>query len=197
MERGAKTNEIICGDAITAEALAAIPKPNRIIGPVRWYGGKGMLARWIVQQIPKGRLYCEPYCGAASVFWHLRPPREVEVLNDLHAEIITLFRVLQDREQFGELCHRLAWTPYSLDEFRRALAMEAVDGLSDVDRAWERPGRGMARHPGPILSAERRRVPLARNRDQCRVYQAGNGADPQGRAAAGGGWMVSRERQRG
>lgn len=120
---------------VTAEILSAIPKPSRPIAPVRWYGGKGRLAAQIVPLIPQGKVYVEPYCGAASVFWRLKP-REVEVLNDLHGELVTLFRVLQDREQFDELRHRLAWTPYARAEFRRALDMEDQPGLSDVDRAW-------------------------------------------------------------
>lgn len=120
---------------VTAEILAEIPKPNRAMAPVRWYGGKGNLAPKIVPMIPPGKVYVEPYCGAASIFWHLRP-REVEVLNDLHGELVALFRVLQDAEQFRELTHRLAWTPYSREEFRRALAMRDEPDLSLVDRAW-------------------------------------------------------------
>lgn len=120
---------------VTAEILAEIPKPNRVMAPVFWYGGKGRLAPKIVPMIPPGKVYVEPYCGAASIFWHLQP-RQVEVLNDLHGELVTIFRVLQDAEQFRELTHRLAWTPYSREEFRRALAMRDEPDLSLVDRAW-------------------------------------------------------------
>jgi DNA adenine methylase len=120
---------------VTAEILNAIPKPSRVIAPVQWYGGKGALAARIVPLIPPGKVYVEPYCGAASIFWHI-PPREVEVLNDLHSELVTLFRVMQDRKQLDELTHRLAWTPYARAEFRRAREMEGQLGLSDVDRAW-------------------------------------------------------------
>jgi len=120
---------------LTQQILAALPKPNRVMAPVRWYGGKGHMARKLVPLIPPGRVYCEPYCGAASLFWHLRP-RPVEVLNDLHSEIVNLFRTLQDPALFDELAHRLAWTPYSLAEFRKALAMEYAEELSAVDRAW-------------------------------------------------------------
>jgi len=82
-----------------------------------------------------GGNYVEPYCGAASIFWHLDPPRKVEVLNDLYGEIINLFRVLQDRESFEELAHRLTWTPYSLAEFRKALLIN-FDNSDPVTAAW-------------------------------------------------------------
>jgi len=51
----------------------------------------------------------------------------------LHCEIINLWRVLQDREKFRELAHRLVWTPYSVDEFRKALADDERD---EIGRAW-------------------------------------------------------------
>jgi len=118
---------------ITREILDSIPKPKRVMAPFRWFGGKGKMASKIVPLVPCGKIYVEPYCGAASVFWYMKSPREIEVLNDLNSEIINLFRVLQNKELFDKLAHRLCWTPYSLAEFTRALGMESDD---PVDRAW-------------------------------------------------------------
>jgi DNA adenine methylase len=118
------------------ELRAALPTPNRVMAPFMWYGGKGQLAKWIKGFLPRTKVYHEPYAGAASLFWHTEP-RSVEVLNDLHTEIITTYRVLQDAEKFEQLSHRLTWTPYSFDEFKRARRMEPeAETLSDVDRAW-------------------------------------------------------------
>jgi len=114
--------------------VEALPTPRRVMAPVRWYGGKGNMAGRLMPLLPQGRVYVEPYCGAASMFWHLDPPRPVEVLNDSYGEIINLFRVLQDPTQFEQLWHRLLWTPYSLDEFRHALAVGP--DASPVERAW-------------------------------------------------------------
>jgi DNA adenine methylase len=111
-----------------------IAQPNRVMAPVMWYGGKGNLARRLMPHLPPGKVYVEPYCGAASMFWHLQEPRPVEVLNDLDGEIINLFRCLQDKAAFEELMHRLIWTPYSLDEFRRAL--QTPLDAPPIDRAW-------------------------------------------------------------
>lgn len=118
------------------EILESIPPPNRTMAPFPWFGGKGMLAKKIIPLLPQATTYVEPYAGAASVFWHLPQPYPVEVLNDLDGRIVNLFRVLQDRAKFEELAHRLVWTPYARDEFRRALAILQDPDASDIDRAW-------------------------------------------------------------
>ena len=116
--------------------LEQIPTPNRAMAPFQWFGGKGNLAKRIIPLLPKAITYAEPYAGAASVFWHLPRPYPVEVLNDLDGRIVNLFRVLQDRAKFEELAHRLVWTPYARDEFRRALAILQDPDAPDIDRAW-------------------------------------------------------------
>jgi len=122
-------------EKISQHIRSKIPKPNRIMSPVQWYGGKGQMVKKIIPYIPEGYPYVEPYCGAASIFWHLNPPRKVEVLNDIYGEIINLFRVLQNPETFEELAHRLTWTLYSLDEFRKALTIN-LDNSDSVTAAW-------------------------------------------------------------
>jgi DNA adenine methylase len=121
-------------DDPTDAAIARIPEPSRVMAPIRWFGGKGKLAKQIVPLLPPSRVYVEPYCGAASVLWHLPEPRPIEVLNDLDGEVVNLFRCLQDRHTFAELRHRIVWTPYSLAEFRRALAVGP--DAPPVERAW-------------------------------------------------------------
>jgi len=116
--------------------LDNIPHPPRPMAPFRWAGGKGKLVRWIIQYIPSGRIYVEPFAGAASVLWHLPAPFPVEVLNDLDGDIVNLYRVLQDRAKFEELAHRLIFTPYARAEFVRALQTLKDPTSTDIDRAW-------------------------------------------------------------
>jgi len=118
------------------EFLDSIPKPPRPMAPFRWAGGKGNLVRWIVQYVPAGRIYVEPFAGAASVFWHLPKPFAVEVLNDFDGDIVNLYRVLQDKGKFEELAHRLIFTPYARAEFARALQIVKDLNATDIDRAW-------------------------------------------------------------
>ena len=111
--------------------------------PFAYYGGKQRLASKIIKYIPKHTVYVEPFCGGASVFWG-KPWPEVtnnhhyrEVLNDLNGDLINFFRVLQDKDTFDLLQHRLKYTPFSQDEHRlsRDILKNVVDS-NGVDRAW-------------------------------------------------------------
>jgi len=106
-----------------------------VVKPFRWFGGKGLLINKLLPWVGLGKIYVEPFCGGASLFWNKRP-HPVEVLNDLNRDVINVFRCLQDGKAFERLAHRLTWTPYSLAEFRRALEI-LEGGESDwVARAW-------------------------------------------------------------
>jgi len=100
--------------------------------PFSYYGGKQVIANWIIENLPAHELYCEPFCGGAAVFW-AKPPSKLEVLNDTNGEIVNFFRVCQDRALFEELQHRLQWTPYARDEHRKACKEPHNE---PVDRAW-------------------------------------------------------------
>jgi DNA adenine methylase len=119
---------------VTALSLAEPLPVGR--APVQWYGGKGNMLAKLLPLVPAGgHPYCEPYCGAASLFWS-RQPAQVEVLNDLNGDLVGLFRCLQDRATFDELKHRLTWTLYSRAEFARALEIQSSDEADPIDRAW-------------------------------------------------------------
>jgi DNA adenine methylase len=98
-------------------------EPTRPV--LRYHGGKWMLAPWILQHFPPHRVYTEPYSGAASIL--MRKPRAglVEVYNDLHGEIVSLFRVLRDPDQAARLADLLRLTPFAREEF--ALSYEPTD----------------------------------------------------------------------
>jgi len=142
-------------DALDEAIVDRIKPAKKITGPVWWYGGKGILARKIVKLLPKtARIYVEPYCGGASVFWHLPKPFPVEVLNDLDERIVTLFRVMQDKEKGKDLIHRLRWTPYSYSEFAKAVQIVNEWQSDEITLAWaffvtQTMGfSGVARTPG-------------------------------------------------
>jgi len=62
--------------------------------PLNYFGGKSLLAKKIIPLIPEHTCYCEPFCGAAWIFFRKDPSR-VEVLNDRDFNIANLFRVIQ------------------------------------------------------------------------------------------------------
>lgn len=109
---------------------------RRLIAPFRYYGGKGNMLAKLMRLVPAGgQPYCEPFCGAASLFF-ARSPAPVEVLNDINGDIVNVFRCLQDKALFEELSHRLKYTPYARSEYIRALKLfQSRDG-SELDRAW-------------------------------------------------------------
>lgn len=86
---------------------------------LRYYGGKWLLAPWIISHFPTHRVYVEPFGGGASVL--LRKPRSyAEVYNDLDKEIVEFFKVLRDESAARELQRRLHLTPFSRVEFNEA-----------------------------------------------------------------------------
>lgn len=115
--------------------LASSRLGKRLPGPVRWYGGKGLLVRWIMPHVPWSQVYCEPYGGAASLLCALKP-RPVEVYNDLDGRLVNLFRVLQNPAQRRQLADRLGYTPYAREEFELARRRVNDPAASVVERAW-------------------------------------------------------------
>jgi len=96
-----------------------------------WYGGKFNHLNWLLPQLPEAHHYCEPFGGSAAVLLN-RPPSPVETYNDLDGEVVNFFRVLRDHTE--ELVKAIALTPFSREEFRKAIS-EPTDGLDDVERA--------------------------------------------------------------
>lgn len=87
---------------------------------LRYHGGKWRLAPWIISYFPEHRFYIEPFGGVASVL--LRKPRSFsEVYNDLDGDLVNLLTVLRDEHQRIKLIEQLKLTPFSRDEFERAV----------------------------------------------------------------------------
>lgn len=102
--------------------------PDRPV--LRYFGGKWILAPWIISHFPTHRVYVEPFGGAASVL--MRKQRSyAEVYNDLDSDVVNLFRVLRDPSHASDLEAKLHLTPFSRVEFD-----EAYQTVSDpVERA--------------------------------------------------------------
>ena len=99
---------------------------------LRWHGRKWRLAPWIIANLPRHRIYVEPFGGAGSVL--LRKPRAyAEVYNDLDDEVVGLFRVLRDPASAARLETALRLIPFSRVEFRDSY--EAGDDADPVERA--------------------------------------------------------------
>lgn len=83
---------------------------------LRYHGGKWLMAEWIIQHMPKHKVYCEPFGGGASVL--LQKSRvAAELYNDLDGVVVNVFRVLQDPDKAARLLRRIELTPYARAEF--------------------------------------------------------------------------------
>ena len=102
--------------------------------PLTYYGGKQQLAKFIIDRIPPHRIYCEPFCGGAAIFFR-KPPSPVEILNDTNREMVNFYKVVQ--REFAALEAELAITLHSRDQHRKAeVIYQNPDMFSEVKRAW-------------------------------------------------------------
>ncbi len=96
-----------------------------------WYGGKYSHLDWLLPLLPMTTHYCEPFAGSAAVLVN-REPAPVETLNDVDGEIVNFFQVLRD--QPNELIRSIGLTPFSREEFEKAIAAPLED-ISSLERA--------------------------------------------------------------
>jgi DNA adenine methylase len=67
---------------------------------IPWLGGKRRLADILLKRFPAHTCYVEVFAGGAALYF-LRPPADVEVINDVNGELINLYRVVQNHlEEF-------------------------------------------------------------------------------------------------
>lgn len=106
--------------------------PVRPVAP--WIGGKRALSKLLVDLIGQTphSLYAEPFVGMGGVFLrrNLRP--QTEVINDLSADVTTLFRVLQ--RHYQAFLDMLKWQLSSRADFERLMATDPAT-LTDLERA--------------------------------------------------------------
>lgn len=98
---------------------------------VPWVGGKRRLAQHILPLFPQHDCYVEAFCGAAALFF-LKEPAKVEVLNDVHGELVRLYRVVQNH--LDEFVRQFKWS-LSSREMYGWLKDTPPDTLTDIQRA--------------------------------------------------------------
>jgi DNA adenine methylase len=96
-----------------------------------WMGGKSRLVKTIVPLIPEHECYCEVFAGASWVLFG-KQQSEVEIINDLNVELVTLYRVI--RYHLEEFVRHLKWVLVARDEYDKFIAAEP-DSLTDIQRA--------------------------------------------------------------
>jgi DNA adenine methylase len=115
--------------SVRAKGAAAGSARRRIV--FGWYGGKFNHLVWLLPHLPRCHHYVEPFGGSAAVLLN-REPSPVETYNDIDGEVVNFFRVL--REEREELVEAIGLTPFSREEFYRAVTPSA-ELLPNLERA--------------------------------------------------------------
>jgi DNA adenine methylase len=98
---------------------------------IPWIGGKRRLADRLIRLFPQHSCYVEPFAGAAAVFF-MKPPSDVEVLNDVNGELVNLYRVV--KHHLEEFVRQFKWALTSREIFRW-LQITPPETMTDIQRA--------------------------------------------------------------
>jgi DNA adenine methylase len=98
---------------------------------IPWVGGKRRLAGEILPWFVPHTCYVEPFAGAAALLFN-KVPSKVEVLNDVNADLVNLYRVV--RHHLEEFVRQFKWALTSRKLFEWAQATPA-EALTDIQRA--------------------------------------------------------------
>jgi DNA adenine methylase len=102
--------------------------------PLTIFGGKTYMLKHLLSLIPEHRTYVEVFSGAARLFFFKEPSR-VEVVNDIHSDIVNFFKVLRDEQKFKQLYFLSKMTPHSREQFYECRSTLEIS--DDVERAWK------------------------------------------------------------
>lgn len=98
---------------------------------VPWIGGKRRLAKHLLPMFPDHSCYVEPFCGAAALFF-MKAETDVEVLNDINGDLISLYRVVKHHLDEFVRQFRYSLTSRQMYEWLKATPTEP---LTDIQRA--------------------------------------------------------------
>ncbi|MCP4699724.1 MAG: DNA adenine methylase [Gammaproteobacteria bacterium] len=96
-----------------------------------YLGGKSLLTKRIIPLIPSHHCYCEVFSGAAWVLF-AKEESKVEILNDVNAELVTLYRVVKNH--LREFVRYMEYMLVAREEFER-FKLQDVKTLTDIQRA--------------------------------------------------------------
>ena len=101
--------------------------------PVPWTGNKACIYHTIEAFMPPHKVYIEPCCGSAEVFFR-KQPVEKEILNDFNSDLVRFFRVLRRNENLkyilGSLC--LSFNSEELFKVNKELLLATPNILDDL-----------------------------------------------------------------
>jgi len=105
--------------------------------PIRYYGGKVKQAEWIlaVLRMYEFHTYVEPFGGSGAILF-AKPQSKVEVYNDLHTDLVTMYRVIKLPATFKEFVYFIEHSPYAKEIFDESKCkLQTNTSMSDVERS--------------------------------------------------------------
>lgn len=117
--------------------MSADPMPIKALAP--WFGGKRTLAPRIVAELGKHNFYVEPFCGSLAIIM-AKAPGGMETVNDLHADLINLARVVASEaatDLFAKASRMLMHEGIHA-EFKAALAAAECEPAPSVSAVEQR-----------------------------------------------------------
>jgi DNA adenine methylase len=127
-------------------------KKTRRVHPLKWYGGKFYLAKWIVNQFPPHLHYVEPFFGGGAVFFARDPNKDwfagdptfqgrseqrgcSEVINDIHGDLVNFYKVVRDSNAFYDFSKQVRLQPFCEHVWMKSQALLADPQTLPVPRA--------------------------------------------------------------
>ena len=102
--------------------------------PVSYYGGKQLMLRYILPNIPEHKTYVETFVGGGAVFW-AKKPSQLEIINDTNHELMNFYEVLQN--DFVSLEKEIRISLHSREYHHRAWVIYNNPNMFDkIKRAW-------------------------------------------------------------
>lgn len=98
---------------------------------IPWIGGKRRLADTLLHRFPSHTCYVELFAGGAALFF-MRPPADVEVINDVNGDLVNLYRVVKNHLE--EFVRQFKWALSSRQIFKWTQDTPS-ETLTDIQRA--------------------------------------------------------------
>jgi DNA adenine methylase len=102
--------------------------------PLTIMGGKTYMLKYLIPLIPKHKTYVEVFAGSAQLFF-AKDPSLIEVVNDVHGNMINFYKVLRSEKRFKKLVKLCNLTPHSREQFYKCRS--SLSEGSSVIRAWK------------------------------------------------------------
>lgn len=114
-----------------------------------WMGGKSKAAKRLSELLPEHTCYVEVFAGAANLLFAKEPSR-TEVINDINAELINLFRIARWHPR--EFINELSLVLHSRKDFADYRNQPGLTDIQRATRSWfvmktAFGGKGGTSHP--------------------------------------------------